>query len=97
MGIKGLRFYMKYKIMLEKNEVESLVSLYQVQMGLYRNKNYADRLLVELLQNRYPAYMECDNQGYYVVKVGNYLEFQEAIDREQQLKQDGYETIIVTA
>lgn len=81
---------------LDENQAEEGLPVYQVQVGLFRNRNYADRLLVELLQNRYPAYIEFDNQGFYVVKVGNYLDFQEAIDMEQQLKQAGYETIIVT-
>ncbi len=72
------------------------IDRYQVQVGLYRNKAYADELLNELLQNRYPAYMEYDNRGYYVVKVGNYTTIEEAIRMEQQLKQEGYQTIVVT-
>lgn len=86
------------KIMLDAghggNEPEEV---YQVQVGVFRNKNYADTLLTSLLQNRFPAYMEYDNRGYYVIKVGNNMDFQEAIEMEQELKGTGYETIIVTS
>ncbi len=87
------------------DEVESGPS-YQVQVGLYKNKKYADELLAELLQSRYPAYITQDVQlsdltqnprDYYAVKVGNYKQFQNAIEMEQRLKQDGYQTIIVTS
>lgn len=70
---------------------------YQVQVGLYRNKGYADELLQELLQNRYPAYIVYDDRGYYIVKVGNYTDMDEAVQVEQQLKQEGYQTIVVTS
>lgn len=70
---------------------------YQVQVGLYRNKDYADELLNDLLQNRYPAYMLYDKRGYYVIKVGNYGTIEEAVRMEQQLKQEDYETIVVTS
>lgn len=71
--------------------------LYQVQVGIYRNKKYGDEILLELIKEKYPAYMEYDGSGYYLVKVGNYLQLGEAIEMEQLLKQNGYETIIVTA
>ncbi len=70
---------------------------YQVQTGYYRNKENADRLLKELLQSGYPAYMVTDYQGNYIVKVGNYSELEEAIGVEQQLRQEGYQTIVVTS
>ncbi len=62
---------------------------YQVQVGLYRNKAYADELLTELLQNRYPAYMEYQNdeyykEGYYAVKVGNYFNIEEALNQPEK-------------
>lgn len=81
----------------EGNEGENNGEMYQVQIGLYRNKNYAEELLAELLQNKYPAYMEYDNRGYYVIKVGNYRAFDDAISMERKLKQGGYETIVVTS
>lgn len=70
---------------------------YQVQVGLFRNKEFAEQLLIELQQNDYPSYLEYDNRGYYIVKVGNYAGFSEAIRMEQRLKQEGYQTIIVTS
>lgn len=82
---------------LENQKPEYGNRLYQVQVGLFRNKNYADALLSNLLQSRYPAYLEYDNRGYYVIKVGNYADFNQAIKMEQELKQEGYETIIVTS
>ncbi len=70
---------------------------YQVQVGLFRNKKYADQLLSTLLQERYPAYITYNPGGYYEVKVGSYNQFSNAIQMERRLKQDGYETIIVTS
>lgn len=70
---------------------------YQVQLGLYRNKDYADELLTELLQSRYPAFIEYNDAGYYAVKVGSYPSIEEAVKMEQQLKQEGYQTIVVTS
>ncbi len=77
--------------------LECETKLYQVQVGIYRNKNYGDELLLALIRDDYPAYMEYDDEGYYIIKVGNYLELSEAVEMEQTLKQNGYETIIVTA
>ncbi len=72
-------------------------TVYQVQVGLFRNKKYADQLLSTLLQERYPAYITYDPLGYYEVKVGSYNQFNNAIQMERRLKQEGYETIIVTS
>lgn len=79
------------------NVLEEEEGRYQVQVGLFRNKAYADTLLKELLQNRYPAYIEYDDRGYYAVKVGSYDNMEEAILMEQKLKQEGYATILVTS
>lgn len=76
---------------------EQGITAYQVQVGLFRNKKYADRLLSTLLQERYPAYITYDPRGYYGIKVGSYNQFSNAIQMERRLKQDGYETIIVTS
>ena len=70
---------------------------YQVQIGLFRQENYAKDLLNELIVNGYPAYIQYDDRGYYVVKVGNYPNLSEAVKMEQQLKNDGYQTLVVTA
>ena len=70
---------------------------YYVQVGLFRVKKYAERLVANLLNNRYPAMLEYDERGYYVVKVGNYNNLLSAINMEQRLKRDGYETIIMTS
>lgn len=73
-----------------------MVNKYQVQVGLYRNKANADLLNEELLQAGFPSYLVYDPRGYYVVKVGNYSEFAQAIEMERMLKLQGYPTLIVT-
>lgn len=78
-------------------EQENQAPGYQVQIGLYRNRLYAEEVLNELLKEGYPAYIINDDSGFLAVKVGNYEGFSEAIAMEQKLKQDGYQTIIVTA
>lgn len=70
---------------------------YQVQVGLYTNRDNAIKLNEELLQSGYNSYISYDPRGYYVVKVGSYINFSEAIQMEQTLKNSGYATLIVTA
>ena len=43
--------------------------LYRVQVGVFRNKENADRLNYELLDKGYPSYI-LQQDGYYKVQVG---------------------------
>ena len=68
---------------------------YTVQVGLFRNKVYADNLLLRLKRQGYPAYLDSSN-GLYRVRVGNYDELDQAVDMEQRLKNRGYTTFLTT-
>ncbi|MDO4672966.1 MAG: N-acetylmuramoyl-L-alanine amidase [Porphyromonadaceae bacterium] len=68
---------------------------YRVQVGSFRNRNYADQLFNELIAQDYPAFIE-EGNGFYRVQVGDYPILQEAVDMERRLKMAGYATIIVS-
>ena len=68
---------------------------YTVQVGAFRNKIYADNLLLRLKRQGYPARIdEMDN--LYRVRVGSYGELDQAADMEQRLKNRGYTTFLTT-
>ena len=68
---------------------------YRVQVGLFRNWNYAQRLENELLEQGFPAFI--DDSGQYIsVQVGEYQTLEEAAEAERQLKNAGYQTLIVS-
>lgn len=67
---------------------------YRVQVGLYRNWVYAQRLLDELLAAGYPAYL--DESGPYIrVQVGPFMTPMEAVRMERKLRRDGYDTLVI--
>ncbi len=68
---------------------------YTVQVGLFRNKIYADNLLLRLKRQGYPAVLDTWN-GLYRVRVGEYEELDWAVDMEQRLKNRGYTTFLTT-
>lgn len=71
--------------------------LYTVQAGLFRNKVYADNLLLRLKRQGYPAFLDTDpNTGFYRVRVGEYESLDSAVDMEQRLKNRGYTTFLTT-
>lgn len=67
---------------------------YRVQVGAYRNRRYAERLLNELLEEGYPAFID-DSGPYLWVQVGGFDDMDAAVEMERQLKQAGYPTVIV--
>lgn len=69
--------------------------LYRVQVGAYRNKENADRMLNTLLSEGLPAFMVFDD-GLYRVQVGAYEFLPNAIRMENQLRQRRYNTYITT-
>lgn len=67
---------------------------YRVQVGAFRNRRYAERLLNELIEQEYPAFI--DESGPYLrVQVGNFNNLDEAVEMERRLKMAGYPTVIV--
>lgn len=73
---------------------ENPAAEYRVQMGAFRNRQYAERLLNELLEMDYPAYID-DTSEYFRVQVGNYDNMDSAVEMERRLKRDGYQTVLV--
>lgn len=69
--------------------------VYHVQVGAFRNKRYAVRLLRELQEQEYPAFID-DSGEYLRVRVGKYRKLKAAVDMERRLKMAGYSTIIVS-
>ena len=70
-------------------------SAYTVQVGAFRNKIYADNLLLRLKRQGYPAYLDfADN--LYRVRVGEYPMIDQALDMDQRLKNRGYTTFLTT-
>ena len=74
---------------------ETLESNYSVQVGAFRNRNYAENLREELMELDFPARIE-RGDGFYRVRVGNFRTIDEAGRLEQRLKRAGYQTVIVT-
>lgn len=71
--------------------------VYTVQVGLFRNKIYADNLLLRLKRQGYPAFLDTDPKtGFYRVRVGEYDSLDQAADMEQRLKNRGYTTFLTT-
>lgn len=69
-------------------------SLYRVQVGAYRNKDNAYRMLNSLLMDGFPAFIIYED-GYYKVQVGAYRILLNAIKMEQRLRRFRYSTYIV--
>lgn len=67
---------------------------YRIQAGAFRNRMYAERLLGELLEQDYPAYID-DSGAYARVQVGRYTDMNQAVAMEPRLKRDGYQTVLL--
>ncbi len=67
---------------------------YRVQVGAFRNQQYAGRLLNELLEQDYPAYV-IDSGDFIRVQVGDYADMDQAVEMERRLKRDGYQTVLI--
>lgn len=66
---------------------------YRVQVGAFRNRYYAERMLNELKEQEYPA--EIDDTGeFFKVKVGAFSTLNDAVKMEQRLKLAGYSTVV---
>lgn len=68
---------------------------YTIQVGAFRNKVYADNLLLRLKRQGFPAELSF-NGTLYRVLVGNYPELEQAVEMEQRLKNRGYTTFLTT-
>lgn len=77
------------------DESEKPEILYRVQIGAFKNRENADRLLYELEEKGYPAFILFEN-NLYKIQVGAFRNLGNAIRMEQQLRKDGYTTWITT-
>lgn len=69
--------------------------MYRVQTGIFRVRENADRMLYQLNEMGYPAYILRDGE-FYKVQVGAYREIGHAIAMEQRLRDEGFATLITT-
>lgn len=79
---------------LTENEIEGPV-YYRVQTGAFRNRDNAERMLYQLTDSGFPAFLVYED-GLYKVQNGAFLQFGNAVNMEQRLRDSGYSTIIVT-
>ncbi len=67
---------------------------YRVQVGAFRNRANAERLLEELNEQGFQGFLTY-RDGYYRVQVGAFRELDNAVRMEQRLRQRGYSTYLV--
>lgn len=77
-----------------RQQEEQRPEYYQVQVGAFRNRMPADRLLNELQGKGLPAFLVYDD-GLYKVRVGAFLNMDYAVQMEQTLRNLGYPTVLV--
>jgi len=77
----------------ENNDGDLGEKLYRVQVGAYRNKESADRMLNALLIEGFPAFIVYD-EGIYKVQVGAFRFLANAIKMEERLRKFRYNTYI---
>lgn len=85
--------YEQYQPISDAEEA-SPEKLYRVQVGAYRNKENAERMLNSLLMEGFPAFMIYED-GYYKVQVGAFRYLFNAIKMERRLRRFRYSTYIV--
>lgn len=79
----------------QENPSDTPETFYRVQTGLFRIRQNADRMLYDLLDQGYPAFLLAED-GFFKVQVGAYRQLGNAILMERRLRRDGYSTLITT-
>lgn len=69
--------------------------LYRVQVGAYKNGDYANRLADRLRSDGFEAFVAY-RDGYYRVQAGAFTNLDNAVSMEQQLRRAGYDTFITS-
>ncbi len=69
--------------------------LYRVQVGAFRNRDYAYELNEQLTEEGFPAFILMDGD-WYKVQVGAFSRLENAIRMEYRLRAAGYDTYITT-
>ena len=79
----------------QENPSDTPETFYRVQTGLFRIRQNADRMLYDLLDQGYPAFLLAED-GFFKVQVGAYRQLGNAILMERRLRRDGYSPLITT-
>lgn len=69
--------------------------LYRVQVGAYKNGDYASRLADRLKSDGFQAFVAY-RDGYYRVQTGAFTNLDNAVSMERQLRRAGYDTFITS-
>ena len=69
--------------------------LYRVQVGAYKNRANAYRMLDRLIEDGYPGYVAHED-GFYRVQEGAFMNLDNAVKMEQELRRLGYSTFLTT-
>lgn len=69
--------------------------LYRVQVGAYKNGDYANRLADRLKSDGFQAFVTY-RDGYYRVQAGAFTNLDNAVNLERQLRRAGYDTFITS-
>lgn len=80
---------------LETLEIGEEKPYYRVQVGLFRNWGYAQRLVEELQARGFPAFLD-DSGPFISVQVGGYDKLEEASQMERRLRRAGYDTLVIS-
>lgn len=67
---------------------------FQIQVGAYQNRPLADHQLEQLQSEGFPAFLVYED-GFYKVRVGAFLDLDNAAQMERDLRNQGYNTFIV--
>ena len=78
------------------NAQDSRDIFYRVQVGSYRERPNADKLLYELEDQGFPAFILYQD-GLYKVQVGAFRNMENAVKMERVLRNAGYSTWIDAA
>lgn len=81
--------------MYENEDRCTCEKLYRVQVGAFRNRDNADRLLATLQGNDFPAFVVFDD-GVYKVQVGAFRNLDNAVIMERRLRRYRFNTFITT-
>lgn len=77
------------------SDICSCDKIYRVQVGAYKNRDNAQRLMAGLLADEFPAFIVYED-GLYRVNVGAFRNLDNAVIMEQRLRRYRYNTFITT-
>ena len=83
-------------ILMTVEQEEVPPDYYQIQVGAFRNQDYAEQLLRQLRGQGFPAFIVVED-GLFKVRVGAFLNIDNAARMEQVLRNMGYTTYMVKA